>query len=201
MHVSTYLLCTKSIHPPKIILVNYITNACIYRPCGSYDPLISPQQALPNPEWYQINSNFQNQNNKLYTCSSECSDHSLKTHSQHSHSGSQNGSLNGGVVANCQNNPSHGVNGKTKKNTCTEHCNGNNIYENEEDTERDNMISRCGFDVSEADPSNSECCSSKDGDTCCSCSESSCLYAEADDPALAAATHPTPSSVVKVAQN
>lgn len=77
------------------------------------------------------------------------------------------------------------------------HCNGNNIYENDEDscaTDKQRIILNGSFDTSEQDRQ-SECCSSRgDADTCCSCSESSCLYAEADDP-----THRV--QIVKVAQN
>lgn len=71
-------------------------------------------------------------------------------------------------------------------------ANGNdsdNIYENDEEvSERDQMINGANIGyptVSEADR-HSDCCSSMgdgEGDTCCSCSESSCLYAEAVEPA------------------
>lgn len=171
-----------------------------YRPCGSYDALISPQQPqLPNPEWYQQLSNSNNCNpNKLYTCSSDCSDQSLKNHSQHSHHSSQ-GAGSGGSNSGCK---------KRSSSKCLEsHCNGNNIYENDEErcptvaSDKQQRIQNgtCGNDVSSETDRQSECCSSSrecgDGDTCCSCSESSCLYAEAEDP-------PTQQAqIIKMQQN
>ncbi|XP_031630104.1 roundabout homolog 2 isoform X2 [Contarinia nasturtii] len=175
------------------------------RMCSSYDALTSPQQPLlPNStNWPNSQSktnggsvgggggvnggsgthkcNKQNSQQQLYQCSSECSDHSLKSHSQHSHS-SQERSKNSNCKESChqrsssQANKHHTYNGKTI-NHCTTNgndiLNGNdNIYENDDETtEHDRMIT-----------STSDCCSSAgevDGDSsCCSCS----LYAEAGEP-------------------
>lgn len=157
------------------------------RMCNSYDALTSPQQPLlPNPgNWstqpktngYHSHKCIKpNSQQQLYQCSSECSDHSLKSHSQHSHS-----SKNSNCKENCHHRSSTNKhqshnNGKTTTNHCTANgndiLNGNdNIYENDDETtENDRMIT-----------STSDCCSSVgeiDGDSCCSCS----LYAEATDP-------------------
>lgn len=152
------------IRPPiNNILCKLIDSCILYflRPCGSYDALISPQQQLPSPDLFQLHGNCKH--NQLYTCSSECSDHSLKTHSHHS---------------------SHSSQEKSKLN-CTERCNGNGIYENGTKEEQECMINNMHCLDLDHDRQ-SECCSSKEdgeGDTCCSCSErSSCLYAEAGDP-------------------
>lgn len=48
------------------------------RQCGSCDALTSPQTPLlPNPEWYPTHNSHPN---GIYACSSDCSDHSLKSH-------------------------------------------------------------------------------------------------------------------------
>lgn len=157
---------------------------------------------LPNPaEWFnQVAHNKCGANGKtsqpqLYQCSSECSDHSLKAHSQHSHSSHSH--------------HSHEKGGKGKRKCSERHqqqphgppppesaktgngSNGNesdNIYENDEEvSEREQMIANNSLSypaVSDTDR-HSDCCSSMgdpEGDTCCSCSESSCLYAEAGEP-------------------
>lgn len=158
----------------------------------------------------------QNSQQQLYQCSSECSDHSLKSHSQNSHS-SQERSKNSNCKENCHqrtaNNKNHHAlhqNGHTKP--TGSHCptangtdilNGNdNIYENDDETtENDQMLgsttnqnTNYATTVSETDR-HSDCCSSVgEGDTCCSCSESSCLYAEAVDPAPSIAPSQSTSS-------
>lgn len=194
-------MAVQGIHIFKPIQDLFIHILFLYRPCGSYDALISPQQPqLPNPEWYQQLNNSNNCNpNKLYTCSSDCSDQSLKNHSQHSHHSSQ-GAGSGGSTSGCK---------KRSSSKCLEsHCNGNNIYENDEercttvasDPQQRITNGTCGGnDVSSDADRQSECCSSSrdcgDGDTCCSCSESSCLYAEAEDP-------PTQQAqIIKMQQN
>lgn len=151
---------------------------------------------LPNPaEWFnQVAQNNKCSGPQLYQCSSECSDHSLKAHSQHSHSSHSH--------------HSHEKGSKIKRKLCSERhqdqshghsdapkaCNGSNgnesdnIYENDEEvSEREQMITNNSLSypaVSDTDR-HSDCCSSMgdpEGDTCCSCSESSCLYAEAGEP-------------------
>lgn len=142
-----------------------------------------------------------NSQQQLYQCSSECSDHSLKSHSlsQHSHSSSQDRSRKSNCSGSCNSkdsrNHSHSSKNNAKRHQ-NDNCNGNdiangnfNIYEHDDEgaSERDHIIPCNSLSypaVSEIDR-HSDCCSSMgdaDGDTCCSCSESSCLYAEATDP-------------------
>lgn len=146
----------------------------------------------------------------MYQCSSECSDHSLKSHSlsQHSHSSQErsknsNSSGSGSGGQHCKESckrsltKSHQHNHQ-KKHSDHDIANGNtqNIYENDDEaSENDQMIATNTSlnypTVSETDR-HSDCCSSvddADGDTCCSCSESSCVYAEAGDPMPAPPAH------------
>lgn len=189
--------------------------------------MTSPQGMPPNPQSWSHNHsaahinnkcNTQNSQGQLYQCSSECSDHSLKSHSQYSYSSQERSKNSSGSVCNGdggnngdrqlrhhnnhnhqqqqQHNNSHN---RHHKHNQTRHCgntnitnNSNvngNIYENDEEiSECERMISNNSINyqsVSEVDR-HSECCSSAedgDADTCCSCSESSCLYAEAIEPA------------------
>lgn len=145
---------------------------CNSRPCGSYDALTSPQNPLPNPEWYQPHPN------QIYTCTSDCSDHSLKRHQQPPLP------------------PIPAIHPALQQQIAQQQCQQQNsaIYENDE-TEQDHMINGYNCGGSEQDRQ-SECCSSREGegDACCSCSESSCLYAEAGEP-----THSV--QVVRMEQN
>lgn len=176
--------------------------------------MTSPQGILSNPQNWSHNhsstthiSNKCNAQNQLYQCSSECSDHSLKSHSQYSYS-SQDRSKNSSVSvsnsdgrSNERPNRHHNHNHQNSSNNDHLHkhkhtsqncgcdtkndCNVNgNIYENEEEiSECEQMTSNNSIhfkSVSDVDK-HSECCSSVedgDNDTCCSCSESSCLYTE-----------------------
>lgn len=144
---------------------------CNSRPCGSYDALTSPQNPLPNPEWYQPHPN------QIYTCTSDCSDHSLKRHQQPPLP------------------PIPAIHPALQQQIAQQQCQQQNsaIYENDE-TEQDHMIN--GYGGGSEQDRQSECCSSREGenDACCSCSESSCLYAEAGEP-----THSV--QVVRMAQN
>lgn len=104
-----------------------------------------------------------------------------RNHSHHHHNGNSNGHdhhhKHKQSSLHCSN--------KTKNDT---NVNGN-IYENDEElsSECERMINGNSINyqgVNEADR-HSECCSSAedgDNDTCCSCSESSCVYTEAVDP-------------------
>lgn len=189
----------------------------MHRNCGSYDALTSPQQPAI-ASWHSQKAhkcNKQNSQQQLYQCSSECSDHSLKSHSlsQHSHSSqerSKNSTSSGGsqkCKEGCKRslNKSHQHNHQ-KKHSDHDIVNGNtqNIYENDDEaSECDQMIatntSLSYPAVSETDR-HSDCCSSvgdADGDTCCSCSESSCVYAEATEPMPA----PTAHTAKVIAQN
>lgn len=200
-----------------------------HRKCGGN----GGQPLLPNPAgfaaglgplWAQPNTNNsqpktngfhhkcvqQNSQQQLYQCTSECSDHSLKSHCKNSNCKELTE-----AIENCQkrlqqqqqqqtNNKHHHQH--IHSNNCTT-TNGNDIlngndpsrpeplskslghlskrqqYENDDETtEHDRMIT-----------SASDCCSSAgevDGDSCCSCS----LYAEADEPATTATTPQSSSS-------
>lgn len=189
----------------------FLFNFFFGRNCGSYDALTSPQQPTI-PSWHGQKShkcNKQNSQQQLYQCSSECSDHSLKSHSlsQHSHSSqerSKNSSNSSGGGPNCKEGckrsltKSHQHNHQ-KKHSDHDIANGNtqNIYENDDEaSERDQMIatntSVTSYPTASETDRHSDCCSSvgdADGDTCCSCSESSCVYAEAVDPMPVPSTH------------
>lgn len=173
--------------------------------------MTSPQQPTI-PSWHGQKShkcNKQNSQQQLYQCSSECSDHSLKSHSlsQHSHSSqerSKNSSNSSGGGSNCKEGckrsltKSH-LHNHQKKHSDHDIANGNtqNIYENDDEaSERDQMIatntSLTSYPTASETDRHSDCCSSvgdADGDTCCSCSESSCVYAEAVDPMPVPSTH------------
>lgn len=149
--------------------------------CGSYDALTSPQTPqLPNPEWFQPPphlTNFQQSQNQIYTCTSDCSDHSLKHHLQH---------------------PQHHTHATSHQHSNArssldrnEILNDHAIYENDETDMESSVRLVNGYHNSHDNDGHSDgCCSSKGEDTCCSCSESSCLYAEAGDPTTTAtATH------------
>lgn len=188
------------------------------RTCNSCDSLASPNQHLPSPgqvDLYQplitpSQQQLQHQNSQIYTCSSECSDHSarhnhhfhnvsssLNQHHTHHRPPSNNHTLEsvgvvgvvGGAVGSL-----HFDNIQTSQHQ--QHHNhhppsivcGKNTH-GDGDSEKEVMLKRCGCnnepsdnDISEG-RNCSECCSNSkdDGDTC-SCSEGSCLYAEAGDP-------------------
>lgn len=149
--------------------------------CGSYDALTSPQTPqLPNPEWFQtpplpLQSHPTNFNqpppNQIYTCNSDCSDHSLKRHLQH--------------------HPSHLHQSHSTKSsldrsgppTIDRDIADQAIYENEEsELDASSRLVNGYHNSCDNDGHSEGCCSSKGDDTCCSCSESSCLYAEAGEP-------------------
>ncbi|CAD7078040.1 unnamed protein product [Hermetia illucens] len=184
------------------------------RSCNSCDALTSPQ--LPNPEWYQPLQNSSNQN-QIYTCSSDCSDSSLRNSHQghhHAHNSYHNHHQHHPHQHHHQQHPQHqqqqqqshpGASHSLVHSADNSHdnlksgsyilnrCNGNNGFQESDETEREHMLkSTCSCDISgDTDQRNcSECCSSRDGDTC-SCSESSCLYAEAGEP-----TQSIPSSAM-----
>lgn len=161
-----------------------------------YQPLITPSQQ-------------HQQNSQIYTCSSECSDHSAR-HNHHFHNVSSSlhnqqhhahhrppsnnhtleSSGGGGGVGtgslhfdNIQASQHHQQHHHPPSIVC-----GKNPHDRD-DSEKEVMLKRCGCnnepsdnDISEG-RNCSECCSNSkdDGDTC-SCSEGSCLYAEAGDP-------------------
>lgn len=164
-----------------------------------YQPLITPSQQ----------QQLQHQNSQIYTCSSECSDHSAR-HNHHFHNvssalhsqsqphhthyrpPSNNHTLEsgGGASLHFDNIPSsQHLHQQLQHQHPPNHilCGGkNNLVD---DSEKEVMLKRCGCnnepsdnDISEG-RNCSECCSNSkdDGDTC-SCSEGSCLYAEAGDP-------------------
>ncbi|XP_055837624.1 roundabout homolog 2 isoform X2 [Episyrphus balteatus] len=180
------------------------------RSCNSCDALSSPGQPLPPPsstEWYQpLHSNNSNPHQPpIYTCSSECSDHSTRNdrhshhnnhhlmhsshHSQHSqpmtHSHTSHHSHHSS-----SNHRDH--QNDTMRSDSSQENNPGKVYmmnrcqaafpENEE-SERDRMLKQCSYDTTDVEHRNcSDCCSSsREGDTC-SCSEGSCLYAEAGEP-------------------
>lgn len=184
----------------------------IHRNCNSCDSLASPQQHLPSPgqvDMYQplitpSQQQLQHQNSQIYTCSSECSDHSAR-HNHHFHNVSS--SLQNQHQQQQQHHTHHrppsnnhtlesGVGGSIHYDSQHHHphhhatsnviCGKNTLGD---DSEKEVMLKRCGCnnepsdnDISEG-RNCSECCSNSkdDGDTC-SCSEGSCLYAEAGDP-------------------
>lgn len=165
-----------------------------------YQPLITPSQ-----------QQLQHQNSQIYTCSSECSDHSAR-HNHHFHNVSsslhsqsqqhhthhrppsnnhtlETGGVGGGGslhFENIQGSQHHQQQLPPPHHPPPIVCGKNSLGE---DSEKEVMLKRCGCnnepsdnDISEG-RNCSECCSNSkdDGDTC-SCSEGSCLYAEAGDP-------------------
>lgn len=150
-----------------------------------YQPLITPSQQQQQ---------LQHQNSQIYTCSSECSDHSARHHHFHNVSSSlqnqhhthhrppsNNHTLESGVGGSIH------FDSQQQQPHPHQHpnimCGKNPLGD---DSEKEVMLKRCGCnednDISEG-RNCSECCSNSkdDGDTC-SCSEGSCLYAEAGDP-------------------
>lgn len=145
------------------LLCQHFANAFIITHCfcRSCDALISPQQSIIHPEWFELHNNYKQ--NQLYTCSSDCSNNSIKSctkHSRHHH-------------------PQQHTNDKSK--ATNDRCHQEDIYENDEDSERQQIMT-----FNSDQDQRSECCSSRDGDgdTCCSCSEGSFLYTEPSDPAV-----------------
>ncbi|XP_037046753.1 roundabout homolog 2 [Bradysia coprophila] len=124
----------------------------------SCDALISPQQSIIHPEWFELHNNYKQ--NQLYTCSSDCSNNSIKSCTKHSR---------------------HHQHNNDKSKTTNDRCHQEDIYENDEDSERQQIMT-----FNSDQDQRSECCSSRDGDgdTCCSCSEGSFLYTEPSDPAV-----------------
>lgn len=167
-----------------------------HRSCVSYDPLVPPHQLLNHPDWLQLNAGIclppsvavaaAATAKKLYACSSDCSDHSLKSHSLHSQH-SINAASGGGGSGCCASNTTVGLHCKARRSSSTtghghSKCGHHNIYENDENdehsleccpSERDTMLTSGGGGDGSGAPSTL-------GD--CSCNES--IYAEADDPKL-----------------
>lgn len=181
-----------------------------FRTCVSYDPLVSPHQLLPHPDWMQLNAGVCLPAKKLYACSSECSDHSLKSHSLHSqHSIASAGgccATSSTTSTSAALKPGGGHKGKCDHHQhqlhAHRHPHHHNIYENDEQddsleccpSERDTMLSN---EASRATSSAADHDSTAGGDkptaavslartteadACFSYSES--IYAEADDPKL-----------------
>ncbi|KAM8711248.1 hypothetical protein ACLKA7_000395 [Drosophila subpalustris] len=139
------------------------------RACNSCDALATPLQgATPTAEgWYQPVGLPQMpstaSSHQIYQCSSECSDNSRASHS-HSH-GKRSGQRQRSAAHLVQQQQQ-----QQQQNSCAE-------------SENETMLS--SYEL-HARNYTSDCCnSSREGDTC-SCSEGSCLYAEAGDPTMAA---------------
>ncbi|KAM7342001.1 roundabout guidance receptor 1 isoform 2-T7 [Cochliomyia hominivorax] len=176
------------------------------RTCNSCDALASPLQPLPPPGegWYQPlhtahmppppNSSA----HQIYQCSSECSDHSRTSHSntaaphnqptthhQHSHNlhaHHHSHSHMAGSGNDTMRSESSQENGKSSNHRC--HNKTNRFPEIMENDQKSLAASSCTYEVLGDGRNCSECCSSsREGDTC-SCSEGSCLYAEAGEPGM-----------------
>lgn len=108
-----------------------------------------------------------------------------KSHRHHNHHHQLNHNHNGN-----NNNSSHKHNHTSHRCSTTNMKNeanvNGNIYENDDEvSECERMINNNGYQGAAEVDRHSECCSSAedgDNDTCCSCSESSCLYTEAIEP-------------------
>lgn len=161
------------------------------RACNSCDALASPMQPPPLPPpvegWYQpVGHPHGNQmqptasSHQIYQCSSECSDNSRASHSHskrhhqqqlHSDSSTEHSSSKRSAHRRQQGQQlAQHQQQLQQQNSCAESENENMLpgYERQQQPQR-NYTSDCG------------CNSSREGDTC-SCSEGSCLYAEAGDP-------------------
>ncbi|XP_065367067.1 roundabout homolog 2 isoform X1 [Calliphora vicina] len=174
------------------------------RTCNSCDALASPLQPLPPPGegWYQplhtahmppTNSSA----HQIYQCSSECSDHSRTSHSnsaqqhnqppthhQHSHNphAHHHSHSHVGGGNDTMRSESSQENGKSSSHRC--HNKTNRFPEIIENDQKSLAASSCTYEVLGEPRNCSECCSSsREGDTC-SCSEGSCLYAEAGEPGM-----------------
>lgn len=103
-----------------------------------------------------------------------------------------NGTNNGGgVMINCTNGSGSvggSNNGSGGSNNCGNNIGNNNIYENDSNLDERQCMLNGSMNCDSLDRHSDCCSSSKDdhdgADTCCSCSESSCLYAEAGDPSM-----------------
>lgn len=73
-------------------------------------------------------------------------------------------------------------NGKNSSHRC-HNKGGNRFPEIMENDQKSIAASSCTYEVLGDGRNCSECCSSREGDTC-SCSEGSCLYAEAGEPGM-----------------
>ncbi|XP_060653021.1 LOW QUALITY PROTEIN: protein sax-3 [Drosophila nasuta] len=160
------------------------------RACNSCDALASPMQPPPLPPpaegWYQpVGLPHGSQmpstasSHQIYQCSSECSDNSRASHSHSKrHHQQQQQQLHSDSSADHSSSKRSGHRRPTahhaqqqqqqqQQNSCAE-------------SENENMLS--GYEMHQQRNYTSDCCnSSREGDTC-SCSEGSCLYAEAGDP-------------------
>ncbi|XP_030384550.1 roundabout homolog 2 isoform X2 [Scaptodrosophila lebanonensis] len=138
------------------------------RACNSCDALASPMQP-PSEAWYQpVHGEIPNaaSNHQIYQCSSECSDNSRASHAHskapgHARSSEHNCKRTGQRRVAAANHMMNVV-------PCAENDNIPEDYAVHPSDERANYTSDC-------------CNSSREGDTC-SCSDGSCLYAEAGDP-------------------
>lgn len=179
-----------------------------YRACTSCDALASPLQPLPpaGESWYQpLHTSHMPPNNssahQIYQCSSECSDHSRTSHSNaqhnqqppsyqhvhnahshhHSHSHGNHGPGGNNSGNDTMRSESSQENGKTAGHRCHKTNRFPEIIENDQ---KSIATSSCTYEVLGEPRNCSECCSSsREGDTC-SCSEGSCLYAEAGEPGM-----------------
>ncbi|XP_073845114.1 roundabout guidance receptor 1 [Musca autumnalis] len=179
------------------------------RACNSCDALASPLQPLPPPGegWYQPLHHTSHMppnssSHQIYQCSSECSDHSRTSHTNvphthhHSHHGGHGGG--GGHSHSHHGQTTPGANDTMRSESSTENGGGggkssvhrchNSKSRFPEIIENDHQLANssagsCTYEVLGEPMRNcSECCSSsREGDTC-SCSEGSCLYAEAGEP-------------------
>ncbi|EDW74310.1 uncharacterized protein Dwil_GK21847 [Drosophila willistoni] len=156
------------------------------RACNSCDALNSPMQPPPPPPpapasvegWYQPIHPHSHQmqpttsNQQIYQCSSECSsDHSRASlshkrhHPQHPHQQHQHHAEEHGKRSNQR---------RHHQQQQQQHHQSNHMVQPCLETESENMLPNIIYA--------SDCCnSSREGDTC-SCSEGSCLYAEAGEP-------------------
>ncbi|XP_017959892.1 protein sax-3 isoform X1 [Drosophila navojoa] len=161
------------------------------RACNSCDALASPMQPPPPlplqqpvEGWYQpVHAPHGSQmpaassSHQIYQCSSECSDNSRASHGhnkrhQHphhsdsstEHSGSKRSAQRRQAAQHAQQQQQQQL---QQQNSCAE-------------SENENMLSS-GYELHQRNYTSDCCNSSREGDTC-SCSEGSCLYAEAGDP-------------------
>ncbi|XP_037954600.1 protein sax-3 isoform X2 [Teleopsis dalmanni] len=177
------------------------------RGCNSCDVLTSPIQPLPPPGegWYQPLHNQVPPNSsahQIYQCSSECSDHSRHSHSHghghmhhnghhgHQHHHGHSNTNTHGNTNDTMRSESSQENGKPITN-CRSQKSSNNGYADINETERDQILKNSSasytYEVLGDHRNCSDCCSSREGDTC-SCSEGSCLYAEAGEPGMPMST-------------
>lgn len=96
-------------------------------PPRSYESLhLQQQHHNPTSEWFAHQQQIHQHPPQLYTCSSDCSDHSLKSHSHHSHLSNCGSS----EVPTSSVRPAKSIS-STKSSRCAN--SSNNIYENDDD--------------------------------------------------------------------